>query len=360
MIKLALAHDHLFQKGGAERVLATLATLDSKAPIYTLINNKKITKDLFDQQRIRTSNLQDIPGINNLFRYFLLQMPKTWEQTDLSEYDVVLSSASAFVKGLKTSDKTKHIWYCHAPTRYLWGDKDEYLGNLPTGRLLKIILPYFLKKMRAWDYAKAQNVDMFVANSNFIANKIQKHYHRQAKVVYPSIKINDFTIADQIEDYYLIVSRLRPYKKVDIAIQAFNNMRLPLKIIGTGSEISRLKKMAGSNIEFLGELSDKERNYYLSRCRAFLYPQVEDFGITALEAMASGRPVIAYAKGGALETVIDGVTGIFFQYQNWASLTHAVLRFQTLEVDSKLIHEYAKKFDETIFLAQMKELLNQI
>ena len=158
----------------------------------------------------------------------------------------------------------------------------------------------------------------------------------------------------------MIVSRLRPYKKVEIAIQAFNNMKLPLKIIGSGSEINRLKKMAGDNVEFLGELSDQERNHYLSHCKAFLYPQVEDFGITALEAMASGRPVIAYAKGGALETIVDGVTGVFFKHQNWAALTHAVLHFQNMDFDSQLIRQHAKQFDETIFIAKMKELLNQL
>jgi glycosyltransferase involved in cell wall biosynthesis len=358
MPKLALAHDHLFQKGGAERVLATLASLDQEAPIYTLINDQAVTAGLFDQKRIKTSTLQKIPGINRFFRYFLWRMPKTWEETDLSEYDIVLSSASAFVKGLKKSNNTKHICYCHAPTRYLWGDKDEYLGNLPTGKVLKIILPYFLQKMQSWDYAKAQNVDLFIANSRFIADKIKQHYNREAEVIYPSIKINDFKISDQVEDYYLIVSRLRPYKKVDIAIQAFNNMKLPLKIIGAGSEMDRLKKMAGNNIEFLGEISDKDRNHYLSRCRAFLYPQVEDFGITALEAMASGRPVIAYAKGGALETVIDGTTGVFFEHQNWASLTHAVLRSQTLDFDPQFIHQYAARFDEKIFLNKIRELIN--
>ena len=357
MKKIALAHDHLFQTGGAERVLATLATLDPSAPIFTLINDKKVSNQLFNQERIYASGLQQIPAINKLFKYFLPWMPRIWEKTDLSDYEIILSSASGFVKGLKTSKNSKHICYCHAPTRYLWGDKDEYLGNLPTGKVLKLFLPYLLKRLQSWDFDKAQQVDYFIANSKFIADKINKHYQRQATVIHPSIKTKDFSITQDVGDYYLIVSRLRPYKKVDLAIQAFNNLKLPLKIIGAGSEIGRLKKMAANNIEFLGELSDQERNHYLSHCQAFLYPQVEDFGITALEAMASGRPVIAYSHGGALETIEDGVTGLFFKHQNWASLTHAVLRFQTLEFDSHLIRERVKQFDEEIFLNKIKNFI---
>lgn len=358
--KIAFAHDHLFQIGGAERVLVVLSSLDDSAPIFTLINNPKITKDILDQTKIKTSSLQKIPGINKLFRYFLLQMPKAWEKMDFSNFDIIISSSSAFVKGLNKNNQATHICYCHAPTRYLWDDKEEYIGNLPEGKFLKIFLPRLLDKLQQWDYDKAQKVDHFIANSQFIANKIRKHYKKNAVVIYPPIKIDDFEISDQVDEYYLLVSRLRPYKKVDLAIKAFNNLKLPLKIIGGGSELNRLKKIAHSNIEFLGELSDKERNYYLSHCKAFIYPQIEDFGITALEAMASGRPVIALRKGGALETVAEGVSGTFFDEQTWESLAHKILRFDSKQFDPETIREQAKKFDEKIFRQKIFDFINNI
>lgn len=360
MKKIALAHDHLFQIGGAEKVLAALSDLYGKAPIFTLINSNNISNKILPQADIRTSNLQKIPGINFLFKFFLLSMPKAWEKTDLSSYDIIISSSSAFVKGFYKGNNSKHICYCHAPTRYLWDDKEEYLMNLPEGKVLKFFLPRFLNKLQNWDFSKAQEADYLIANSNFIADKIKKHYKRDAMVIYPPVKVDEFQLADKIEDYFLIVSRLRPYKKVDLAIKAFNNLKMPLKIIGSGSELHRLKKIAHSNIEFLGELDDNQRNYYLSRCRAFIYPQVEDFGISALEAMASGRPVIAYARGGALETVVEGLSGTFFEDQTWESLAHKILRFNDSQYDKNKIREYARNFDEDIFKNKILNLVNSI
>lgn len=360
MKKIALAHDHLFQNGGAERILAIFAELYPEAFIFTLINDPKVSKNLFAQARIKASVLQKIPGVTYFFQYFLPIMPKLWQQTDLSEYDLVLSSSSAFVKGVKVGENTKHICYCHAPTRYLWDDQDEYLGNLKVNFLAKLVLKRVLKKLKILDFVQAQKVDHFIANSRYIAEKISKHYKKKAEVIYPSIKVDDFKIADKVEDYYLIVSRLRPYKKVDLAVEAFNNLKLPLKIIGIGSEYPKLKKMAAENIEFLGQLSDEKRNYYLAHAKAFIYPQVEDFGISALEAMASGRPVIAYAKGGALETVVDGETGLFFTDQNWAALAHAVLRFQGLKFDPQVIRAHAQKFDKKYFLENIQNFVENI
>jgi glycosyltransferase involved in cell wall biosynthesis len=360
MKKVALAHDHLFQIGGAERVLVILSDLNKEAPIFTLINNSKITKEILDQNKIITSSLQKLPAIFQLFKYFLAIMPRMWEKTDLSDYDLVLSSSSAFVKGIKTGEKTNHICYCHAPTRYLWDDKEEYIGNLPEGRFLKLFLPRLLDRLQVWDYDKAQQVDHFIANSKFIADKIFKHYRRESTVIHPPVNVDDFKLSQDVDDYYLIVSRLRPYKKVDLAIKAFNNLKLPLKIIGDGSELRRLKRMAHSNVEFLGELPDEERNAYLARCKAFIYPQIEDFGITALEAMSSGRPVIAFAQGGALETVVDGVTGVFFDEQTWESLAHKVLRFNEQNFDSQAIRQHAKQFDESIFKQKLLSFIDSL
>jgi len=360
MKKIAFAHDHLFQIGGAEKVLVALASLDPEAPIFTLINDPKISKKILNQKNIVTSYLQKIPGINKFFKYFLVLMPRIWENTDLSSYDLVISSSSAFVKGVKTGHNNKHICYCHAPTRYLWDDKEEYIGNLPEGKLLKNFLPKVLNRLQNWDFSKAQEVNYFIANSNFIANKIRKHYKKESVVIYPPVRVDDFHLAKEAEDYYLIVSRLRPYKKVDLAISAFNNLKLPLKIIGSGSELKRLKKLANSNIEFLGEVSDKVRNHYLAHCKAFIYPQIEDFGISALEAMASGRPVIAYGKGGALETVVENKTGVFFEEQTWESLAHKILRFDSKQFNPQIIREHAKKFDEVQFKSKFINFIDSI
>lgn len=360
MKKIALAHDHLFQIGGAEKVLVTLSSIYQDAPIFTLINDPNITANILDQKKIITSYLQRIPGISNFFKYFLIFMPAAWEKTDLCAYDIVISSSSGFVKGVKTGHNAQHICYCHTPTRYLWDDKEEYIGNLPEGKLIKIFLPRVLDRMQNWDYIKSQNVDYFIANSDFIAKKIKKNYQKDSVVIHPPIRTSDFYISEEVGEYYLIVSRLRPYKRVDLAVKAFNNLKLPLKIIGNGSELRKLKKIAHSNIEFLGEVSDKERNYYLSRCKAFIYPQIEDFGISALEAMASGRPVIAYGAGGALETVIDGQTGVFFEEQTWESLAHKILRFDDRQFDSQKIREHAKKFDEDIFKQKIINFIQSI
>jgi glycosyltransferase involved in cell wall biosynthesis len=359
-LKISLAHDHLFQIGGAERVLAVLASMYPTAPIYTLVNIKKITQKLLPQDRILASYLQKIPDIKRFFKYCLPLMPKIWEQTKVQDADLLISSCSGLVKGIATRPNFRHICYCYAPTRYLWEDKEEYLDNLPEGRLLKVLWPELLDSLKKWDYAKAQKVDHFITISQHIADKIKKQYNREATIIYPPVRTKDFQISSEVGDYYLIVSRLRPYKKVDLAIRAFNNLKLPLKIIGSGSELRKLKKMANSNIEFLGELSDAERNYYLSHCRAFIYPQVEDFGISAVEAMASGRPVIALKAGGAVETVQEGVSGVFFNEQTWESLAHCVLRFKEHDFDPEMVRAHALQFDEEIFISRLQEYISKL
>lgn len=358
--KISLAHDHLFQVGGAERVLATMATMFPGAPIYTLINIRKITKSLLPQDRIISSSLQKILGKKSIFKYYLPVMPKVWEKTKVANTDFLISSCSGLVKGVGKDQGVKHICYCYAPTRYLWEDKEEYLDNLPEGRLLKILWPELLAKLKKWDFDKAQEVDHFITISQHIADKIEKQYKRKAEIIYPPVKVSDFQISKERGDYYLIVSRLRPYKRVDLAIKAFNNLKLPLKIIGSGSELAKLKKLANNNIEFLGDLSDEKRNYYLSRCRAFIYPQVEDFGISAVEAMASGRPVIALRAGGALETVQEGVSGVFFDEQTWESLAHCILRFKESDFIPEIVRAHAWQFDEAVFIKRLREYINNL
>ena len=217
-----------------------------------------------------------------------------------------------------------------------------------------------LKGLRQWDYEAAQRLNYFIANSQFIAQKIKKYYHRDSKVIYPPVEVDKFYSDFKKDDYYIVVSRLMPYKKVDLVIRAFNQLKLPLKIIGFGEQLGELKKMAKSNIEFLGKVSDEVRGKYLSKAKAFLHPQEEDFGIAAVEAMASGCPVIAYSSGGALETVINKETGLFFEEQNWESLAEAVLDFNKLEFDSEAIQKYAQKFSNQNFRKNIEDYLQEM
>ncbi len=358
-MKIALAHDHLFQYGGAENILHEFSQLYPQAPIYTLIHDRQQQK-FFSKQRVIPSYLQSLPGSRHYFKYLLPLMPNAWERFDFSDFDVVLSSSSAFVKGIITSPKTVHISYCHSPTRYLWSDSLRYLQELPLIEPLKSYLYHVLTRLRLWDQAAASRVDHFIANSNYIADRIQKYYRRSSTVIYPPVPTKDFHLSSEQDSFFLIVSRLRPYKRVDIAIKAFNALRLPLYIIGTGEELPRLRKLAKANITFLGELPDSERNKYLARCQALIHPQEEDFGITAVEAMASGRPVIAYNQGGACESLINGVTGLFFEEQVWESLADAVVHFRANQFDPQIIRRHAETFDSSIFRQKITELIENV
>ncbi|MBU1037356.1 glycosyltransferase [Patescibacteria group bacterium] len=359
-MKIALTHDHLFQLGGAEKVLLEFHKMFPESPVFTLIHNPE-KAGLFKDLDIKTSFLEKMPlGVKH-FKWYLWLMPLAWEQFDFSGYDIVISSSSAFAKGILTPPNTLNISYCHSPTRYLWSDTHQYVEELNQPEIIKKILPLILNRLRVWDHVAAQRVDKFVANSEFVARRIKKYYQREATVIHPPVETKKFFISSEIDNYYVIVSRLRPYKRVDLAIKAFNQLRIPLKIIGTGEEENHLKKIAKDNIQFLGELSDEERNKVLSRAKAFIHPQEEDFGITAVEAMASGRPVIAYKSGGALESVIDNETGKFFDEQSWESLADLVIRFERIlkQFDPQKIKEHAEKFDIAVFQKNFKEFISK-
>jgi len=355
-MKVALLHDYLNQAGGAERVLLALAELYPDAPIYTLIHDKKRLTG-FENRDIRTSFLQKMPFASSKIRWYLPLMPVAIEQINLSDYDVVISSTSALIKGVITHPKTLHICYCHTPTRYLWSEAHQYHKEIKEGKVIRYFLPYLLNRLRLWDQVAAQRVDHFIANSNFIAQRIKNYYNRESTVIYPPVDTENYYISPDLGNYYLIISRLKPYKKVDLVIKAFNKLNLPLKIIGTGEEEEKLKKMARPNIEFLGAVSEKEKQKYLANCLALIHPQIEDFGLTVIEAMASGRPVIAYAEGGALETVLENKTGQFFTEQSWEPLIDLIIKFKPKEFNPQEIKEYAEKFNTENFYLQIKNFI---
>jgi len=357
-MRIALVHDYLSQDGGAERVLKAFHELWPEAPIFVLFHNKKKITD-FNVDSIHESFLSKMPFVDNHFPWYLPLMPLATERHDLEQFDVVLSSASAFAKGVLTTPKTLHISYCHTPTRYLWSGTHNYVSDLPYNPLVKALLPRLISKMRLWDKMSADRVDCFIANSKTVQDRIQKYYRRESEVIHPPVAVDSFSIGQGYGDYYVAGGRLVPYKSLDIVVQAFNRLGWPLTIFGDGPERVRLMNMAKPNITFLGRIGEDEKIKLLQNARAFVHPQVEDFGITALETMASGRPVIAFAEGGATETIIPGETGQFFYEQSWESLLMALLAFDPAAWDSQKIREHTNAFSTDSFKQTIKKFVTE-
>jgi glycosyltransferase involved in cell wall biosynthesis len=349
-MKVALVHDYLNQMGGAERVVLALHEIFPDAPIYTSIYDPQRVDPAFQKMDVRTSFMQKFPMVTKHHQPYLPFYPFAMESLDLRGYDLVLSSSSAFGKGVITKPGTLHICYCHTPMRWCW-NYDEYVEREHLGRLSRRVLPFLITGLRAWDQTSSMRVDYFIANSPVVAERIHKYYRRDAVVIPPPVDARrfDFNPTIPVEDYFLIVSRLIPYKRIDLAIDACNRLQLPLVIIGSGRDLARLKKMAGPTIRFMGRLSDDEVLHYYAHCRAFLFPGEEDFGITPLEAQASGRPVIAYGEGGALASVVEGVTGTFFKAQTVESLVAALASFDEQTYDPQVIRDHALEFDQPRF-----------
>lgn len=359
-MKIALVHDWLPFMGGAERVLTNFLELYPDSPIYTTICNRSKIDGPLKEANIITSNLQkknkEIENHRKLFPFMMTAI----ESFNLNDYDIVLSSSSSIAKGVITPPNTLHICYCHSPMRYAWEFSHEYAGKMAgKGGLKAKLLSYFLTGVRLWDNASSDRVDYFIANSENVAKRIWKHYRRESVVIHPPVRCNLFDISDIDENYFLVVSRLQEYKRIDIAIRAFNKLGLPLVIIGDGPDREKLEKMAKSNIKFLGRESDEVIKEHYAKCRAFLFPGEEDFGITPLEAMASGRPVIAYRKGGALETVVENKTGIFFDNQICNDFIVAIKKFESMTFDKHEIRKHAKTFDEEIFKEKIKRFIEK-
>lgn len=359
-MKIAFVHDYLNQYGGAERVLQVLCSMFPDAPIYTTVYDPERTGHVFEGRTIRTSFLQKIPGAAGNHHLFPWLMPLAVEQFDLSAYDVVISVSSSFAKGIITKPHTRHICYCLTPIRYLWDDSHKYLHESNYSALTKKIIPFFLSYLRVWDKEASLRPDEMVAISRFVSGRIRKYYNRPSDVIYPPVNTDKFRVAGKPGDYFLMVGRLVPYKKFDMVIRVFNDLGWPLKIVGTGSQLDMLKNMARSNIEFVGAVDDERLAELYAGSKALLFPQEEDFGIVPLEAMASGRPVVAYAGGGALETVVDGVTGTFFADQTEASLTDALKRFISLRFDPKACRAQAEKFSILRFKEEVSKMLGSL
>jgi glycosyltransferase involved in cell wall biosynthesis len=357
-MRIAFVHEYLNQFGGAERVLQVLCAMFPEAPIYTLFYDSEATGGVFEGREIRTSFLQKAPFISRYHRFFPLLMPLAVEQFDFSDFDLVFSISSSFSKGIITGPKTRHICYCLTPSRFLWDDSQKFVEEFKYPGIIKKALPPLITYLRIWDREASHRVDDFIAISDFVRDRIKKYYLRDTEVIHPPVNVDRFRISDKVGDYFFMAGRLVSYKRFDLAVKVFNDLGWPLKIAGVGPEFNRLKKMAGKNIEFMGLISDEKLSDLYSSCRAFIFPQEEDFGITPLEAMASGRPVIAFRAGGVMETVKEGTTGLFFNEQTERSLKDALYRFKAMRFDPQACRSQAKVFDIEAFKEKIAKVIS--
>lgn len=353
-MNVVLVHESLTRLGGAERVLMELHYLFPDAPIYALLQDDNLVQSLFPDAHIHPSFLRTFPKwLRKRERMFLPLLPVVPETFDLSRFDVVISSASAFAKGVVTRPGTLHICYCHAPTRYLWDWYPQILDDHRLHGLRRAGLVLLLHYLRMWDQTSARRVDRFIANSETTKRRIRKYYGRDADVIYPPVDVDRFTPTAENKGYFLLVSRLAPYKRADLVVNTFNKLELPLVIVGTGRDADRLRRLAGRTTIFNGHVPDAELPAVYAGARAVIFPSDDDFGIVPVEAMASGKPVIAFRRGGATETIIEGVTGEFFDEPVEAFLAETVRQFLEKEktYDVQRIRKQAEKFSRDVFRA---------
>jgi glycosyltransferase involved in cell wall biosynthesis len=357
-MNVLLCHDWLTGMRGGERVLEILCNGFPDATLFTLFHNKSAISDIINSHEIRTSHLQSLPGIMKYYRNLLPLFPGAIERMNTPDADLLISTNHCVAKGLKQQPGTKHICYCFTPMRYAWTFYNEYFGANPLKSLLaKPILP----AMRKWDRGSADRVDSFVAISKHVQKRIKKFYDRDSDIVYPPVNTEYWTPGDNADgEFDLVVSAMVPYKRVDLAVQAYTKLGYPLKIVGIGGELQKLKAMAGNNVEFLEWQSDENILKLYRSCRMLIFPGEEDFGIVPLEAQSCGRPVVAYEKGGALETIDDNVSGVFFKEQTVNSLLEAVERSSGAKWDQSAIRNKAENFSTQNFVDNLGTVINKL
>ena len=345
--------------GVAERVAEAMHDSFPSAPMYTTVALPKSLPPRLRAADIRTSPMQRLPDIERRFRHYFMLYPLAVEHFDLSSYDLIFSSSSGYAKGVRRRRNAIHVCYCHTPMRWVWRYED-YVARERFGGLAKSMLPMCVWGLRKWDLRAAQQPNYYIANSRLVAQRIKKIYGREAIVIPPPIEVERFQPSIEVDDYYLVLSRLMPYKRIDLAIEACDRLSRRLIVIGDGPDRKRLERLAGPKTEFLGGQPDRVVNFHASRCRALLFPGEEDFGMAPLEANAAGRPVIAYRGGGAVETVVEGVTGIFFDKPNSTALVEAIEEFESLSWDQMALRRHAEGFDNSVFAFRVLQFLGSV
>lgn len=359
MSRIAIFHDNFAQMGGAEKVAEEIYNLLPGASLHSTIAVPEVLSRGLRQTNIKTSWMQYLPGLRRHFRHYFLLYPFAVESVDLSAYDLIISCCFGYAKGVRKRKDAIHVCYCHTPMRWVWRYED-YSERAGFGRLSRRLLPLLLSVLKRWDLRASRRPDYFIANSQAVAKRIKTFYGRDSVVIPPPIDVNRFQLDDAQEDYYLVLSRLVPYKRIDLAVAACTKLNRQLLVIGDGPDRARLEKIAGPSIRFLGRQSDEAVARYAARCRALLFPGEEDFGMTPLEVNAAGRPVIAFRAGGALETVVEGRTGIFFDQPEAESLVHAIKKFESCKWNASELRAHAARFDCSVFATRLLEYLQTV
>lgn len=358
-VRFAFVQDNFVQAGGGERVAEEIARVLPEADVYTSVLVEDRLSPYMKLRKIHTTWMQKLPMMKKYYRHYFLLYPLAIRGISLKNYDVVVSSCYGFAKTLRKPADAVHVCYCHTPTRWIWR-YDDYARRENFSGLTRFILSNLIRLLKRADRKAADRTDIFIANSSAVAERIRTYYEREAQVIFPPIDCSRFFVSTDVQDYYLVVSRMVPYKRIDLAIEACNLNGRKLIVIGDGPDRRRLESLAGPTITFLGRVNDAEVAKYLSHCRAFLFPGEEDFGMTPLEANASGRPCIAYGRGGALDTIDDGVSGVLFPEPTAASLSEAILRSEDIEWDAARLRAHAQRFDRSVFAKQLTQLLSNV
>ncbi len=357
--KIAIVHDFLQTFGGAERVTLALSELYPEAPIYTLTYNKKLNQ-FFGNKKIVTSYLQPWSWLPT--KFLLPFYPQAIESFNFNDFDIVISSSHSFAKNIITSPDTTHISYIHSPMRYVWDYWHSYLKDQKLIWPVKPLVANFLHNLRIWDRLGVSRVDIFIANSKYVADRIRKFYRHTSQVIYPPVDTDKIQFSKENQGYFVAVSRLSKYKRLDLAVEACNELNLPLVVIGTGEMENKLRQMAGPTVKITGWVSDEEKIDYIRNSHALIFPGEEDFGIVPVEAMAAGKPIIGYRKGGLLETVVEGKTGLFFDEQNTDSLKNTLRLFisKENEFNPNEISDLARMFSRQRFQDEIKALVDKV
>lgn len=359
MSQIALVHDNFAQMGGAEKVAEALHRLLPEAHLYSTLAVPAKLSPVLQQAEIRTTWMQQLPAAHKYYRHYFLLYPFAVEAMDLSAYDLVVTSCFGYAKGVKANPDAVHVCYCHTPMRWVWRYED-YAAREQFSGWKQRALPALLAGLKQWDLRAARRPDYFVANSQIVARRIAEVYRREAVVIPPPIDVGRFQISDEQDDYYLVLSRLVAYKRIDLAIEACNRTRRRLLVVGDGPDRQRLARLAGPTVELLGRQPDAAVERLVGRCRALLFPGEEDFGMTPLEVNAAGRPVIAYRGGGATETVVEGETGLFFDQPTPESLAEAIREFEGCRWNVRALRRHAERFDQAIFAERLLGFLHSV